>query len=134
MKKGEGGQAAEGPSGRKLERFEDLVVWQRAHELTLAVYRMTSCFPGEERFGLVSQMRRAAVSVPANIAEGFKKRSRPDKVRFYNISQDSLEELRYYLILSRDLGYAANVKPAAESVDEVGRMLHGLIASIVGRA
>jgi len=134
MKKCEGGRAAEGPSGRKLERFEDLVVWQRAHELTLTVYRMTSCFPDEERFGLVSQMRRAAVSVPANIAEGFKKRSRPDKVKFYNISQGSLEELRYYIILSRDLGYAANVKPAAASVDEVGRMLHGLIASIVSRA
>lgn len=87
-----------------------------------------------EQFGLVSQMRRAAVSVPANIAEGFKKRSRPDKVRFYNISQGSLEELRYYLILSRDLGYTADVGPASANLDEVGRMLHGLIASVVGRA
>jgi four helix bundle protein len=118
---------------RKLERFEDLLVWRRAHELTLVVYRMTSRFPGEERFGLMSQMRRAAVSVPANIAEGFKKRSRPDKVKFYNISQGSLEELRYYLILSRDLGYIADVEPARANLDEVGRMLHGLIASIVGR-
>ena len=134
MKKCEGGQAAEGPSGRKLERFEDLLVWQRAHELTLVVYRMTSRFPGEERFGLVSQMRRAAVSVPANIAEGFKKRSRPDKVRFYNISQGSLEELRYYLILSRDLGYVVDSDSAQANLDEVGRMLHGLIASIIGRA
>jgi len=84
MKKCEGGQAAEGPSGRKLERFEDLLVWQRAHQLTLVVYRMSARFPREEQFGLVPQMRRAAVSVPANIAEGFKKRSHPDKVKFYN--------------------------------------------------
>ncbi len=124
----------EGPGARKLERFEDLSVWQKAHELTLMVYRMTARFPREEQFGLVSQMRRAAVSVPANIAEGFKKRSRPDKVRFYNISQGSLEELRYYLILSRDLGYTTDVGPATANLDEVGRMLHGLIASIVGRS
>ncbi|HTW92065.1 MAG TPA: four helix bundle protein [bacterium] len=134
MKECEGGQGAEKPGVRKLERFEDLSVWQRAHELTLVVYRMTARFPREEQFGLVSQMRRAAVSVPANIAEGFKKRSSPDKVRFYNISQGSLEELRYYLLLSRDLGYVTNVEPVTASLDVVGRMLHGLIVSIVGRA
>jgi four helix bundle protein len=94
---------------------------------------MTARFPRDEQFGLVSQMRRAAVSVPASIAEGFKKRSRPDKVRFYNISQGSLEELRYYLILSRDLGYLGDSDSAQANLDEVGRMLHGLIASIVGR-
>lgn len=130
MEEDGGKRTGEGTGGRKLERFEDLLVWQKAHELTLSVYRMTARFPRDEQFGLVSQMRRAAVSVPANIAEGFKRRSRPDQVKFYNISQGSLEELRYYLILSRDLGYAASVKPAAASVDEVGRMLHGLIASI----
>jgi four helix bundle protein len=124
----------EGLGARKLERFEDLLVWQRAHELVLLVYLMTARFPREEQFGLVSQMRRAAVSVPANIAEGFKKRSRPDKVKFYNISQGSLEELRYYLILSRDLGYVGDSGSAQAILDEVGRMLHGLIASIVGRA
>jgi len=130
MKSREGGQAAEGPSGRKLQRFEDLLVWKRAHELTLSVYRMTARFPRDEQFGLVSQMRRAAVSVPANIAEGFKKRSHPDKVKFYNISQGSLEELRYYLILCRDLGCAGEVDSAQANLDEVGRMLHGLIVSI----
>ena len=134
MRKCEGGQTTEGPSGRRLEKFEDLLVWQRAHDLTLAVYRMTARFPGEERFGLVPQMRRAAVSVPANIAEGFKRRSRPDKVRFYNISQGSLEELRYHLLLSRDLGYVSDVRPVTADLDEVGRMLHGLIASVGSRA
>jgi len=134
MEENGGKRIGEVLGARKLERFEDLLVWQRAHELTLAVYRMTSRFPSEERFGLVSQMRRAAVSVPANIAEGFKKRSRPDKVKFCNISQGSLEDLCYYLILSRDLGYVTDVKPAGANLDDVGRMLHGLIESIVGRS
>jgi len=122
-----------GRGPRKLERFEDLTVWQKAHELTLKVYRMSARFPREERFGLISQMRRAAVSVPANIAEGFKKRGGRDKAKFYNISQGSIEELRYYLILSRDLGYATDTKDIDASLDEVGRMLHGLIASVLAR-
>ncbi len=119
---------------RKLERFEDLTVWQKAHELTLRVYRTSARFPRDEQFGLISQMRRAAVSVPANIAEGFKKRSVRDKAKFYNISQGSLEELRYYLILSRDLGYATDTRDIVASLDEVGRMLHGLIASVLARS
>jgi four helix bundle protein len=115
----------------KLERFEDLLVWQKAHQLVLDVYRMTGGFPTEERFGLVSQMRRAAVSVPANIAEGFKKRSEKDKANFYNIAQGSLEELRYYLILARDLGYVRDTTPQADASLEIGRMLHGLIKAVV---
>ena len=118
---------------RKLERFEDLTVWQKAHELTLRVYRLSARFPREERFGLISQMLRAAVSVPANIAEGFKRRGGRDKAKFYNISQGSLEELRYYLILSRDLGYATDTNDIDASLDEVGRMLHGLAASVLAR-
>jgi four helix bundle protein len=85
--------------------FEDLEVWQIAHQLTLAVYRFSAGLPKSEEYGLTSQIRRAAVSVPANIAEGFKKRGVRDKARFYNIAQGSLEECRYYLILLRDLGY-----------------------------
>jgi four helix bundle protein len=134
MEENKGARTGAATGGRKLERFEDLSVWQKAHELVLMVYRMSARFPREEQFGLVPQMRRAAVSVPANIAEGFKKRSHPDKVKFYNISQGSLEELRYYLILSRDLGYAVEVDSAQANLDEVGRMLHGLIVSIGGRA
>src|SRR5260370_40394871 len=76
-----------------IERFEQLEVWQRAHSLVLNVYRTTSTMPSDQKFGLISQMQRAAVSVPANIAEGFKRRSRADKVHFYNMAQGSLEEL-----------------------------------------
>jgi four helix bundle protein len=71
----------------KITRFGDLAVWQKAHQLVLQVYRITRSFPAEERFGLSSQMRRTAVSVPANIAEGFKKRGVKDKLNFYNIAQ-----------------------------------------------
>lgn len=88
------------------QTFEDLFVWQKAHEFVLSVYSLTERFPKTEIFGLTSQLRRAAVSIAANIAEGFKKRGRADKLRFMNISQGSLEECRYYLILCRDLGYA----------------------------
>ena len=84
--------------------FEDLIVWKKSHELVLSIYRLTSTFPSTEKYGLTSQLRRSAVSIPANIAEGFKKRSRADKARFYNIAQGSLEECRYYLILVQDLG------------------------------
>lgn len=75
-------------------------------------------------------MRRAAVSIPANIAEGFKKRTLRDKSNFYNIAQGSLEELRYYIILARDLDYVAQNQELVNSVEEIGRMLYGLIQSI----
>ena len=99
--------------------FLDLQVWQKAHAWVLDVYRISGRFPREEMFGLTSQLRRAAVSVPANIAEGFKKRGKADKARFYNISQGSLEG-RYYLILARDLRYAQTDR-AIEAIDEVSR-------------
>jgi len=118
----------------KIARFEDLSVWQKAHQLVLQVYRITGSFPAEERFGLSSQMRRAAVSVPANLAEGFKKRGVKDKLNFYNIAQGSLEELRYYLILSKDLGYLSDNHEMVEAADEIARMLHGLIASVAAAA
>ena len=85
--------------------FESLIMWQEAHKVTLRVYELTKLFPKEELFGLTSQFRRAVVSISANIAEGYKKRSSADKLRFMNISQGSLEECRYYIILSKDLGY-----------------------------
>jgi four helix bundle protein len=124
--------AHEAPDGTpaKLQRFQDLLVWRKAHALALKIYKATRVYPGEERFGLVSQMRRAAVSVPANIAEGFKKRGRKDKANFYNIAQGSLEELRYYIILSKDLAYLRDADQLPRDVDEVGRMLHALIARI----
>jgi four helix bundle protein len=85
--------------------FEDLIVWQKAHQFVLEVYQLTADFPKSEIYGLTSQFRRASVSIPANIAEGFKKKGDLDKVRFMNIAQASLEECRYYLILTQDLGY-----------------------------
>ncbi len=85
--------------------FEDLLVWQKAHAFVLDVYRTTKEFPKEELYGLTSQFRNAARSVPSNIAEGYKKRGKADKLRFFNIAQGSLEESRYYVILSRDLDY-----------------------------
>lgn len=85
--------------------FTDLIVWQKAHEFVLQIYRFTERFPRAEIFALTTQMRRAAVSVPANISEGFGKRTTAEKLRFLNIAQGSLEESKYYLILSRDLHY-----------------------------
>ena len=85
--------------------FQDLIVWQKAHQFVLSVYRHSDSYPKIEIYGLTSQIRRAAVSIPANIAEGFKKKTLPDKARYMNIAQGSLEECRYYLILVKDLGY-----------------------------
>lgn len=115
---------------KKAERFQDLEVWQKAHRLVLTIYKITQAFPAEEKFGLVSQMRRAGVSIAANIAEGFKKHGAKDKSNFYNIAQGSLEELRYYLILSKDLTYLSSCVELMEDVDAVGRMLYGLLNSV----
>jgi four helix bundle protein len=111
--------------------FYQLEVWQKAHALVLAVYQLTAAFPKQEMFGLTSQLRRSAVSVPANIAEGFVKRGRADKLRFYNIAQGSLEESRYYLILAHDLGYA-ETEEMLEQLAEVSRMLEGYVGAIAG--
>jgi four helix bundle protein len=86
--------------------FEDLMVWRKAHEFVLQVYSLTAAFPPSETYGLASQLRRSAISVPANVAEGFRRRGRADKLRFFNMAEASLEESRYYLILANDLGYA----------------------------
>ena len=85
--------------------FTELLVWQKSHQFVLLVYQVTNRFPNYERIGLTSQFQRAAVSIPANIAEGYKKMGKADKLRFINIAQGSLEECRYYVILSKDLGY-----------------------------
>jgi len=85
--------------------FIDLRLWQEAHKFVLLAYKSTEIFPKGEMFGLTSQFRRAAVSIAANIAEGYPKKGINDKLRFYNISQGSLEECRYYIILSFDLKY-----------------------------
>ena len=104
------------------KRFTDLIVWQKAHQFVLNIYRLSANFPKSEIYGLTSQFRRAAISIPANIAEGFKKRGSADKVRFMNIAQGSLEECRYYLFLVKDLEYA-DTKELLCQIDEVGRLL-----------
>ena len=116
----------------KAQSFEDLIVWQRAHELVLLVYRLTKRFPEEERYVLTSQLRRAAISVPANIAEGFRKSGSADKMRFLNIAQGSLEETHYFLILARDLNYLETDIPI-DLIREVGRLLTGYRTGIARR-
>jgi four helix bundle protein len=102
--------------------FEDVDIWQRAHEFVLGVYKISEHFPKHELFGLTSQLRRAAVSIPANFAEGFRKESTKDKLRYYNISISSLEECRYYLRLAKDLGYADTTQ-LRELLETISRML-----------
>lgn len=115
---------------RPAKSFQDLIIWQKAHEFVLSLYRFSKTFPKEEIYGLTSQTRRAAVSVPANIAEGFKKRTNPDKAKYMNISQDSFEECRYDLILSRDLGYG-DTEELMRQLQEVSKLLEGYYSSIV---
>ena len=86
-------------------KFESVIAWQKAHQFVLLVYKTTRYFPEDERFGLTSQFRRAAVSIEANIAEGYKKLGKNDKLRFFNISQGSIEECRNYILLARDLDF-----------------------------
>jgi four helix bundle protein len=111
--------------------FRDLIVWQKAHQYALATYKLTADLPRHETYGLASQMRRAAVSTAANIAEGFGKRTRPDKARFMNIAEGSIEESRYYLILTQDLGYAMTSDLMA-LLEEASRLLNAYCRAIRG--
>ncbi len=113
----------------KSRSFKDLLVWQKAHQLVLDVYRLTRGFPKEELFGLTSQIRRSAVSVPANITEGYRKKTKPDKAKFMNIAQCSLDETHYYLILAPDLDYA-NTSHLQNNLEEVARMLNAYLNAI----
>jgi four helix bundle protein len=115
---------------KPAKSFRDLVVWLKAHGLALEVYRITRDFPRAELYGLTSQFRRSAVSVPANIAEGFRRRGAADKARCLNIAEGSLEESRYYMILARDLGYADTEK-TWELSEEVGRLLNSYRRAIL---
>jgi four helix bundle protein len=110
--------------------FQDLVVWQKAHRLVLVIYEFTAHFPKSETYGLALQMRKAAVSIPANIAEGFRRRGKADKARFLNTSEASLEEVRYYLILSKELGYG-ETGMILNSLEEVSRLLNAYSKAIL---
>ena len=107
------------------QSFRDLVVWQKAHEFVLAVYALTESFLDRER-----QMRRAAVSIPANVAEGFGKRSQAEKARFLNIAEGSLKECRYYLVLAQDLGYGQTESLMAK-LEEASRLLNAYARAIL---
>ena len=117
----------------RARNFEDLTVWRLSHKLVLEIYKASKNFPKEELYGLTSQMRRASVSIPANISEGFTRRSNRDKIHFYNIAQSSLQETKYYLILIKDLDYFHATRRISLMADEIGKMLHGLIESIKDR-
>ena len=119
------------PPRPAAQSFRDLLVWRKAHEFVLGVYALTAEFPRQETYGLSQQLRRAAVSIPANIAEGFRRRGKADKARFMNIAEGSLEECRYYLILAYDLGYGEPDELAA-LLEEVSKMLNAYAAAILG--
>src|ERR1700722_1211661 len=114
---------------KPAKTFKDLVVWQKAHCFVLAIYSLTANFPRSEIYCLTSQMRRAAISIPANIAEGFRKRGASDKTRFLNVAQGSLEECRYYLILIQDLGYGTTAE-LDSLLEEVSKLLVAYASAI----
>lgn len=93
-----------------VKSFEDILAWQKSHQLVLMVYKISDKYPKHELFGLVSQSRRCAVSIPSNIAEGYRRNGKNDSLHFYNIAQSSLEELRYQLLLGRDLKYMSEIE------------------------
>jgi four helix bundle protein len=109
--------------------FENVDIWQKAHEFVLMTYRITETFPKHELFCLTSQLRRAAISIPANFAEGYRRESKREKVRFYNISIGSLEECRYYLRLAKDLGYSDTTDLRA-ILESISKMLTKYAAAI----
>ncbi|MEW5954462.1 MAG: four helix bundle protein [Bacillota bacterium] len=115
---------------KPVKTFEDLLVWQKTHLFVLAVYRLSRTFPKYELYGLSSQFRRAAVSIASNIAEGFRKRSKADKIRFLNIAQGSVEECRYYLILTKELGYGDTYE-AKLLLQEVSKLLEAYSRGIL---
>ena len=120
-----------GPGRLPAKSFTDLLVWRKAHQLALGVYKLTGVFPRQEVYGLTSQLRRATVSIPANIAEGFRRRGVADKLRMLNIAQGSLEEARYYLILGADLGYC-EAGALQDEFESVSRLLQAYTRAIQG--
>lgn len=111
-----------------MQRFTDLRVWQRSHASALSVYRATRQFPEEERYGLAAQLRRAAASVPANIAEGSKREGPLEYSRFLNIAESSASETQALLLLARDLEFVGQrwADTLFDEFDEIGKMLHAL--------
>lgn len=112
--------------------FTQMEVWKRARILTRAIYRLTEYFPRHQQFTLTSQMQRAVLSIGANIAEGYGRRTPKDKAHFYTVSKGSTEELQHYLIVSEDLGYSRGDPALLESLEEIGGMLRRLTQRTLG--
>ena len=113
----------------KIKSFTDLNAWKEAHKLVLMIYKITKEFPKEEIFGLVSQMRKAVVSITSNIAEGFSRQSKKEKIQFYSIAKGSLTEIQNQLLIAKDIGYISkkDFQLIAEQSIEVNKLLNGLI-------
>ncbi len=111
-----------------MKSFRELKVWQKAHRLTLKIYEITRDFPSDERFSLISQIRRSSISIPANIVEGFKRRSNKEYAHFLNVAEASLEETKYFLILAKDLKYMEDnaYVELMNLSEEIGKMLYTL--------
>lgn len=116
----------------KIRSFTDLNTWKKGHELVLEIYKITKQFPAEEKFGLSDQMRRCAVSITSNIAEGFSRKGTKEKLQFYYMSLGSVTELQNQLLISRDIGYIKNIEfqELAEKTVEVSKLINGLIKSL----
>jgi len=116
----------------KLKSYKDLKVWQRSYQLCLEIYKITKGFPDEEKYGLTSQLRRAAVSVPSNISEGYGRKTTPEYIQFLYIAYGSVCEIETQILLSGDLGYISNgrLEMLKEGIREVERMLKALIRSL----
>jgi four helix bundle protein len=111
-----------------VKSFRDLDVWKKSHQLVLEIYRITNTFPKDERFGIISQLRRAAYSIPANMAEGFGRRSTKELLQCLSIANGSLEEIRYFIFLSCDLGYLG--KPEFDSLEKKADAIAQMIAAL----
>lgn len=115
----------------KIKSFTDLVAWQEAHKLVIIVYKVTKDFPQDERFGLISQLCRAVISISSNIAEGFSRGSMKDKIQFYRIAQGSIAEVQNQLLIARDIGYLDKLSfsKIANQTILVSKLINGLIRS-----
>jgi four helix bundle protein len=119
----------------KAQSYRDLLVWQKGVRLAKVIYKLTARFPSEEKFGLISQMRRAAVSVPSNIAEGQARHTTGEFILFISHAEGSLAELDTQLILAAELGFltSGEIRPSADSIEELRRMLNGLRRVVGGQ-
>lgn len=123
--------ADENHDDKAIKNFTDLNTWQESHKLVISVYELTKSFPEDEKFGLTSQMRRAAVSITSNIAEGFGRRNPKEKIQFYSMSQASVSEVQNQLLLARDLGYSqTSFEEINDQLVTAHKLLTGLIRSL----